>query len=270
MILFLGAIIFIGVISYILIKDKTTQKSAALAECKLLYLQALSETTSNEIDINTSKITTRYKLSQNLMQEIDAVARKECIKDMLKGRIINDTLSPIDYQKVYDTAKRINVVLDSDQDTIEYINSIRKHWSIENEELPPISVGISLQKDEICYYKNFIKWYEQRKVTTSVSYSGFSTSFKIAKGVRYRVGSYTPHRVSHSTLVEIDSGHLYVTNKRLIFMGSVKNTNIKYQNILAITPYSDGVGIEKDSGKSPVLICSEAGVLARIISKLNN
>jgi hypothetical protein len=51
----------------------------------------------------------------------------------------------------------------------------------------------------------------------------------------------------------IDKGTLYLTNKRLILTGAKKNANIRLDKILNISPYSDGVEIDKETGKKPVL-----------------
>jgi hypothetical protein len=55
-------------------------------------------------------------------------------------------------------------------------------------------------------------------------------------------------------------------------MGAKKNTSILLNRILDITKYSDGVGIEKDAGKSPVLVFHKGidifcAVLSRVISE---
>jgi hypothetical protein len=74
-------------------------------------------------------------------------------------------------------------------------------------------------------------------------------SVRICKGVRYRVGSVSAQRITRDELVEIDRGTMYVTNKRLIFDGARKNTTIRLLAILSFTPCSDGLVLEKATGK---------------------
>ncbi|MFN3385343.1 MAG: hypothetical protein ACK42Y_02010 [Candidatus Thermochlorobacter sp.] len=76
---------------------------------------------------------------------------------------------------------------------------------------------------------------------------------RIAKGIYYRVGTVAPQRITSKELTYIDSGKLYLTNKRVIFMGAIRNFTIRMERILAFTPYSDGIKIEKDSGRNPTL-----------------
>jgi hypothetical protein len=149
-------------------------------------------------------------------------------------------------------------------------SKLRRYWSIENEELPVINTLISLQKGEVCLYQNSCRWLEHRTVIKSISHAGLTGSFKIAKGIRYHVGYSKPQRITTDSLTEIDNGNVFLTNKRIIFMGTKKNSNIKYSSVLAVVPYSDAVGIEKDSGKSPILMCSDPEIMSRILTKLNS
>jgi hypothetical protein len=56
-------------------------------------------------------------------------------------------------------------------------------------------------------------------------------------------------------MTTVDHGILYVTNKRLIFTGSRRaNTTIRLTSVLAITPYSDGVEIQKTTGRNQIFI----------------
>ena len=91
------------------------------------------------------------------------------------------------------------------------------------------------------------------------------------KGVRYRIGSIKPQIVSSELLMKIDSGTLYLTNQRIIFVGELKNMNIKLQKILSFTPFSDGIEISKDSGRSPVIkFKNNIDIFSLMMSRLLN
>jgi hypothetical protein len=52
-------------------------------------------------------------------------------------------------------------------------------------------------------------------------------------------------------------------------MGSKKNSNIKLTRILSFTPYTDGVGLQKDAGRSPMLqFQTNVEVFSMILSRL--
>jgi hypothetical protein len=76
------------------------------------------------------------------------------------------------------------------------------------------------------------------------------------KGLSYRLGSVGVGRTTEDSVVLVDTGTIYVTNKRLIFDGARTNTSIRLNKILSFTPYSNGVEIDK----APVNRCRPAGV----------
>jgi len=87
------------------------------------------------------------------------------------------------------------------------------------------------------------------------------------KGVRWRVGSFAPTRVTRDELALIDAGTLYITNKRVIFQGGKKNSAIRLVALIAFQPYSDGLVLEKASGRSPHLILDgDAEAAAAVLS----
>ena len=146
------------------------------------------------------------------------------------------------------------------------------YWALENLPLPTIQSDIAIQKSEVLHFKIAnVNWYELRSVRQRVSYSGYSTSFKVAKGFYLRSGSYRPQSYSVDTMKLIDTGTIYLTNKRIIFTGNKKNSNIRIDKILDFTPYSDGVEIGKETGKSPTLQMEQnADVFCMILERLLN
>jgi hypothetical protein len=85
----------------------------------------------------------------------------------------------------------------------------------------------------------------------SVSYAGVTGSFRIVKGVRFRVGNIAPVRHARDALTHLDSGMLYITNKRLILMGTTRNITVRLSNVLSFEVYADGIEIQKASVRPP-------------------
>ncbi len=73
------------------------------------------------------------------------------------------------------------------------------------------------------------------------------TSVRIAKGVYYRTGGSRGVPVEYSTLDKQGIGYFILTNKNIIFYSQTKSTKIPYKKIIAVTPYSDGIEIQKDA-----------------------
>ena len=50
-------------------------------------------------------------------------------------------------------------------------------------------------------------------------------SFRVAKGVNFRVGGFQARGESHEELRVIDNGDITLTNKRFVFSGSKRSVN---------------------------------------------
>lgn len=72
-------------------------------------------------------------------------------------------------------------------------------------------------------------------------------TIRVAKGVSFRLGGVQATSESHEELRNIDQGVLTLTNKRLIFTGKKRTTNINLGKILAIEPYKDGIGSQREN-----------------------
>ena len=185
--------------------------------------------------------------------------------------VADGKISPDEWVGLTTMAKNLDDDLKFDEKTKTKIEKLKFYWLIENEELPIITVSINLQKNELCYFASRVDWLENRTVTKRINYGGPTARIKIIKGVYYRAGSMGVQRVTSEELQLIDSGQLYLTNKRLIFVGNKKNSSIQLSKVLSINPYSDGVGVEKDSGKSPIFRLSDnADILAMTLTRVIN
>ena len=91
-----------------------------------------------------------------------------------------------------------------------------------------------------------ITFKEPRAVRTSVGGYGGPT-IRIAKGISFKLGGASSRSVSHDEIKAIDKGTLTITNKRLIFTGSMKTLNYNLSKILSITDFKDGIAIQRDN-----------------------
>lgn len=114
-------------------------------------------------------------------------------------------------------------------------------------QLPdPVKVKIPLKSGESCYFKLDTVWHQPRVQTKG--YSGASVSIPSGiKGVRFRVGSATPIRAEEIT--PLSEGTVYVTNSKIIFVGTSRSTTIPYGKIVGSEPFSDSVKLEKATGR---------------------
>jgi len=113
--------------------------------------------------------------------------------------------------------------------------------------IPQDKISIILKKDEVCYATvNGAQFWEDRAVgKIGGGYGGFG--FRVAKGVTFRVGKFGATGESHMERRQIDTGNFFVTNKRITFVGSLKNIDFKLDKVLSVEPFSDGIGISRSN-----------------------
>lgn len=105
----------------------------------------------------------------------------------------------------------------------------------------------NFQKDEkvVWIFQNV----EYSEVKERTRYEGGSIggSFRVAKGIYFRTSSFRGHPVHYQSTEYIGTGILVVTNKHIYFGCKHQNFRIKYEKIVSFTPYSDGIGIQRDA-----------------------
>ena len=71
------------------------------------------------------------------------------------------------------------------------------------------------------------------------------------KGLTYRGGTMYVQPLTRDIIKELDSGTLYFTSKRLIFDGVRGNRSYEWNSLIGVTPYSDGMQLERGDGPNP-------------------
>jgi hypothetical protein len=133
----------------------------------------------------------------------------------------------------------------------------RALWELESTgsmTLRPIHAGVILTRGEECYHSAGAFWNQVKRVRERTGYVGGAVSFRVAKGVRFSVGRAVPTYNEYEGLMEVSPGILYVTNKKIVFRGNKKSTNISFGRLFDYTLYSDGIELHKTSGKPDVFL----------------
>ena len=192
-----------------------------------------------------------FQIPEKTATEILDKVRKEKVTLTFNKILADGEISPEEEEELASIQKNLDVKLSYEVKVSKDLEKMRTIWRINHAELTPVFADVNLHKNETCYFESRAEWYEQRAVTATTNYGGPTGRIRIAKGVYYRYGQINHGTSGHQELTQIDTGTIYITNKRLIFMGTKKNTTISFDSILDINPYSDGMGVQKASGKSP-------------------
>lgn len=207
-------------------------------------------------------------LSEDIVHKIYEESTTKLLNRFLQDAISDRTLSPEEERELYAISENLGTKIVYDGKTAKVLEKYRLFWHIENGEIPEIEVGINLRRGEKCYYQVHCDWLEERKITTGIAYAGPTMRLKIAKGIYWRAGRLQGKRISEDRWLIIDSGDLFLTNRRLIFMGDRGNKTIRLNRILDFEVFSNGIDIQKDKGKSPFLEFSEnTDIFAMILGR---
>jgi hypothetical protein len=105
-----------------------------------------------------------------------------------------------------------------------------------------------LKKDEVVHYGSLTILKEMKTVGHTYQGGSHGFSFRVAKGVSYRIGAHRGHIQPEIALVETSRGVLLITNKRLYLHPQSNNKPlvIPLNKITSYRCYSNGLEIYKE------------------------
>lgn len=134
--------------------------------------------------------------------------------------------------------------------TIALTNKTLRENTLENFRNGdiPNSSNQNIDSPAILKSKEHLVWGEQSRLDEprAVRHYG-GTSLRVAKGVRIHMGQSE----SHQEMRQIDNGYLTLTNKRLIFSGEKRSSNIDLRKIMNVTIYLDGFKVNIENRQKP-------------------
>ncbi|NCQ69957.1 MAG: hypothetical protein GPI97_12405 [Microcystis aeruginosa W13-16] len=211
------------------------------------------------------KLKSNLRIPEAISKKLYESSARDILNNALNKAISDGRLSPDEEKELLYLSENIGLQYTEVIQSNKNLDYYRYIWLLENGDIPSLEVDIKLQSDEECYFYQSCTWNELRKTTKIVNYGGIHLNYKIVKGINIKLGSAAIFPISSEEYKLIDTGILYITNKRLIFMGPSGNKTINYKKILDIRLFPNEILIEKDSGKSPLLIFDENFEILTII-----
>ncbi|MCF7927500.1 MAG: TerB family tellurite resistance protein [Spirochaetales bacterium] len=247
-------------------------REAAVTE---VYRETLKEALADN-EINEDERRTLQLMQENLAISEEQAARiyrqtaTERLQSILDKAISDKELSPEEDKEMEQVARNLGITLSLSDKTKAALERYRLYWQIKNGELPEPAVTLNLSKGEHCHFFANINWYELQQVTRRTRSGGPTFRLKLMKGIYWRMENLGLRRLSEDEMTLVDSGTVYLTNTRLLFLGSRKNSMIRLNSILDYEVYSNGVQLQNSSGASPFLEFSKnvdlfALILARLL-----
>jgi len=122
---------------------------------------------------------------------------------------------------------------------IIYIESIIS--GIKNETFITPPQNIFFKKNERPLWVEAAVLYEEVVIDRRYEGGSQGVSFRIAKGVNWRVGATRGRMVSEKGTVPVDEGQFVVTDQRLIFSGNLKSFDTVLSKIISVNIHPDGI-----------------------------
>jgi len=250
--------------------------SSLCPECKL-------KTESRKIEGKETE--KRFKEEKALIEKAITSAKSISDQQLDIIRIIHKKHSIELYDKVY---QEFTKDAELEEREIEVLQKIQKARNLSNEEisyaqkvLPYIYVNlvkkegrlptvdpkitdsgpIILKKDEIIHFANAARLKELK--TISLGYEGQSRgfSFRIMKGVTYRVGQHRGHLLKEDRYVDTSRGVLVVTNQRIYLHPApgYKPISVPLSKILSYNCFRDCVEVYKEGREKGYAFFMDSG-----------
>jgi len=220
-----------------------------------------------------NKLQGNLKLPEEIERKLSAERFRRFLDIHLVGEGINRPVTPEEFSELNQILRNLNAEIEFEGATLQQFDRFRLYWLIEFGILPDKYFDISLPRNEQCYFKINADWLEHKTPIIGPGFGGADLSIKIMKQVYYRSGSVDMQRKINKRLTFIDSGSVYITQKRIIFEGYKTKTQILMSKIRSVSPFSDGLIIETNNRKNLIFRVSKnvdllAMFLGRAISDL--
>lgn len=213
------------------------------------------------------KLQKDLRLSNISEETISNESTQEFMQMHIEKIIEDGKISPEEWEKFVIIASNLDVDVNWNKESTAMVEKLKLYWLIEHEDLPVKETTMDLQENESCYFSSDAEWLEDQTTTNDKKNEEPVSPVKIKKGEFYRAGTLDIQSINPGELQLIESGQVFLTNQRIIFTGTKKNSDIKLKEILSINPFKDGVEIEKENGKSPVFRLNDADLFTMTLTR---
>lgn len=177
-------------------------------------------------------------------------------------RVLNESeedrrLTPEEEERINETATALGLDEESAQSILgpyrARLELFKLLYEVEQGNLPATEApfGFAKKKRETVHLiiEN-TAFHEERTQTT---YQGGSQglSFRVAKGVNYRVGGHKGHIERTPVVTHIDDGKLIITSERIVFIGERKRKICEFKRFIDFELFSDGIKIAVTNRQKP-------------------
>jgi hypothetical protein len=244
---------------YVLDLDDESAQQAEVAILRTVFREALrvaldDEHLTDEEKHKLEQMAENFTLAEDVREAIYKEEVSVVIQEAWRQAISDRRLTPDEEARLNRMSENLGANVAHDQESQQVVERFRLLARVDAGELPVIDTAIHLQRGEVCHAAFGCRLHEMRSVTKRYNYSGPMARIRIMKGLSWRFGSIGINRVTSEEMRQLDTGTVYITNKRLLFNGTNKNVAIPFKRVIHFTVYQDGIRIEKDSGRDQLFL----------------
>jgi hypothetical protein len=174
-----------------------------------------------------ARLAAALRIPGNLARRMYESSAASLVARLWTGSMADSRLTQEEAERVANVADSAGVELDGK--ATQAIAQVRVLASLQaGGALPILDPPLQLQRGEVCHFYYPATWHEVRK---------------------QRSGG-----VSEDALTALGTGLAIITNRRVIFEGTGKTHSVKYDSLLGIKEYTDGVELRRHSGRNPFIL----------------
>lgn len=229
------------------------QKSINKKEFKRLLLQAVNDGrfTKDEVD-ELDKKKKELGFTEEDIKEIKA----EIFTAAFVAAKSDEQVTKEEEQELLNIQKYLNLTMDEIQPaTMKELARLRILNEIQKGNMPIMTVQhLIMMKDEKAYWSEPAILAEEKVLRRRFGGGMQGVSFRIMKGVSYRIGGFSGQSVSETGLVAVSNGDLIITSKRIVFRGDKKSFVVKLGKIFETQLFTNGLQFSEINRSKPRLI----------------
>jgi hypothetical protein len=230
-------------------------KKEALAAFEGLLLSVVSDGVITDEEMTQIS---RFYHDNNLTTEEYCAIRDTVFNQVVARYTADRRVTDAEQDSVLQIGRRLDLSLSALEEVKSHMTYYHLLNTIETcafHDLPATQAsGVMLKPGEIDYFDFSSSLLEERVINRQYVGGSHGVSFRLMRGVSYRVGQSRGHLVSQTGIVPISDGKFVVTNKRLIFSGDKKSVNAPLDKLLDVEFYKDGVRFALTNRQKPVMV----------------
>lgn len=213
----------------------------------------------------------RLETALGLPADETAALRAPLLEDYFKFLIggPGSTVTPLVSRAIRTQAAAFGFDLAARGDLAKQLALGEQRWEAEHGVLPVVETDLILGRGEVCHWHARAELMQMKRVTVGVTYGGPVATIRIFKGLSWRMASYRGTRETSDDIVSLDKGVVFITNRRVLFNGPLKNLAIKLERVMDVNGFKNAFQVEQPTGISPYFVIeSDPVVPYRMLTRL--